>query len=36
MLAFQSAVFGSGVQTLTKSLASAVLDWKLKHRDSSY
>ena len=36
VLAFQSAVFGSGTNKLTKGLADAVLDWKLAniHEDA--
>ena len=33
MLAFQSAVFGSGTNKLTKGLADAVLDWKIANID---
>ena len=33
VLAFQSAVFGSGTNKLTKGLADAVLDWKLANID---
>ena len=27
----QAAVFGSGTNTLTRGMATAVLDWKVKH-----
>ncbi|KAL8434062.1 hypothetical protein Efla_001534 [Eimeria flavescens] len=31
VLAMQAAVFGSGTNTLTRGMASAVLEWKVKH-----
>ncbi|KAL8446657.1 hypothetical protein Emag_004664 [Eimeria magna] len=31
VLAMQAAVFGSGTNTLTRGMASAVVDWKVKH-----
>ncbi|OEH78556.1 AAA family protein [Cyclospora cayetanensis] len=31
VLAMQAAVFGSGTNTLTRGVAAAVLDWKVKH-----
>jgi len=34
VLAFQSAVFGSGTNRLTLGLANTVLDWKLAHIES--
>lgn len=31
VLAMQAAAFGSGTNTLTRGMATAVLDWKVKH-----